>query len=386
MPQILLVNPFSSTKYLSNRFKEYGIKTVALYTIDLATVLAYSLPPSNLFDLQVKITSNDLESIIKALGDNQFDYVINGLEAYVELSDKLAAYYVPKYANNPATYFLRSDKYEMHKKLATKELSHIQQVLYDTHDSLPNKINNASELANYFKGTDKYKNIWQTDKNRDKFLISEYIDGLAELLVDTFSVNGQHYISTIQMYHKDLFKSKPFCCYSQVIRDKALETLVVDYIKKVLDATEFHNGFAHTELFLLPNNELKLIEINARVSGGHGTINRLAFLSNHVDHISLFMKHIFGKNEQEKIDNAYYRRLYLFNLSGKPLQNLEDNLKIYKTVQEITQIVPDGHVIASLDNVDLSAAVAFVILRSENFKEIEDDTQKILATDKIGWN
>lgn len=407
MLQLLLVNPFASARYLSNRFKEYGVTTVALYTIDLSTVLSYMLPPDGLFDLQVKIISDNLEDIIKALGNNKFDYVINCFEASVELSDRLATYYTPQYANDPATSFLRSNKYEMHKRLAIKGLSHIHQVLYDTHDKLPNKItfpcfvkplaaaasigaskiNNEIELENYFKVSTQYKNFWQNDNNKDKFLISEYVGAQAEILVDTFSLNGQHYISTIQMYNKEQFKSKPFCCYSDIIRDKALENLVINYINNVLEATEYNNGFAHTELFLLPNNELKLIEINARTSGGAGSINRIALLSNHVDHVALLMKHIFNQQTICSSDtNLYYRRLYLFNLSGKPLHNLENNLKKYATVFEITQVVPDGHILASLDNIDLSSAAAFVILSSTTLKEIENDTKQILTQDKIGWN
>lgn len=76
MKQILLVNPFSSNKYLSERFKEYGVYTTAVYTIDFAKVSSYHNPPENLFDEQIRYKSDNVDDIIEKLGHRQFDYVL----------------------------------------------------------------------------------------------------------------------------------------------------------------------------------------------------------------------------------------------------------------------------------------------------------------------
>ena len=407
MPQILLVNPFSSAKYVSNRFREYNVTTVALYTTDLAKQPAYIRPNSDLFDLQIKFQSDNIADIITSLGERKFDYVINGFEGSVELSDNLAKYFTPQYANNPQNYLLRSDKYQMHKTLAQKNLPHIQQILYDTHDILPeiekyslnypcfvkplvsaasigaNKISNLPELQNYFKNTDNHKNFCQLSNNEHKYLISEYVNGL-ELFVDTFSINGHHHVSTIQRYHKNLLNGRPLYYYVEMEYDVMVQELVNEYITETLDALEFNNGFAHTEMFLLSDNTLKLIEVNPRVSGAGGVINKMSLLSSGTDQISLLMKYVFN-HKLPHGDNKYSRCLMLYNLSTKPLRNLQNNLKQYSSVYEVLQLVPDGQITKSLDNITLADSVAFVMLRSNDLTAIEKDTDNIFTKDKLGW-
>ena len=408
MPQVLLINPFSSARYLSTRFKNAKVKTVALYTVDFSVLPAYILPEDDLFDEQIRFQSDSWKDVVTRLGNERFNYVVNGSELSVELSDRLAQHYTPQYANNPETAKFRSDKYEMHKALEQNNLSHIHQILYDLKDNLPriedyginypcfvkplaaaaslgaHKIYNELELKNYFKGADKYKNFSQNESNKDKFLIAEYVVG-RELFVDTFSVNGQHHIATIQRYHKEEFNGNPMYHYSEPEYNVELRKLVETYIKQVLDATEYKNGFTHTELFLLPNNELKLIEINPRVSGASGLINKMTRLDSGRGQVSLLMNHILG-HELPTGDGNYSRCVTLSNLSGKPLYNLKKNLQKYNTVFEVLQLVPDGHVIRSVDDINLTDAAAFVILRSDSLDEIEKDTAKILAEDKLGWN
>ena len=408
MLQVLLVNPFASSRYLFERFRSFEVKTIALYTIDFAIIPAYLMPKDDLFDEQIRFKSENWEEIVAKLGDKKFDYVVNGFEMSVELSDRLAEHYTPQYANNPETAKLRSDKYEMHKALERKGVSHIRQFLYDINDDLPkiedyginypcfvkplaaavslgaSKIYSEFELVNYFKGADQYKNFWQNESNQDKFLIAEYVVG-QELFVDTFSVNGQHHIATIQKYCKEDFNGHPVCYYNEPVDDPNIRRLAEEYIKQILDATELRNGFAHTELFLLPNNELKLIEINPRVSGASGMVNKMTMLNNGRGQVSLLMNNVFG-HDLSTGDGKYSRCVIISNLSGKPLYNLKENLKKYSTVFEVLQLVADGHVLDSLENITLADASALVLLRSDSLDQVVKDTEGILAQDKLGWN
>lgn len=410
MKQILLVNPFSSAKYLSYRFNQYGINTVAIYTLDLKNFSNYYLPNKELFSEQIYIVSEDITTIIKALGDKKFDYVLGCCEASVNLSDKLAQYYSPLYANNPENSFLRSNKYEMHRALNEKGLSHIHQILYDEQEELPEiekfnitypcfvkplvgsssigaaKIQTHQELIDYFKISEKYKNKYQNEINKNKFLIAECIEG-TEIFVDTFSVNGKHYISTVQKYQKENYNGRPIYRYFDIENDKKIFKLVENYITKVLDATEYKNGFAHTELFLSQNCEdIKLIEINPRSSGGSGIINKTQWIKNNQDLISLFAEKIFGNETIINDHVKYVRCLVILNLSEKPLYDLKYHLKKYSTVNEVLQLVPEGARIRDINDITLSDAAAFLILSGNNLDKINDDTEAIFAEDKIGWN
>lgn len=407
---VLLVNQFSSASYVSKQFKLYNIKTTALYTFNFDKLPDYAKPSLELFDEQIRLTTDDFETIILALGNAQFSYVINGCDASVELSDKLALHYTPEFANDYNTYKLRSNKYEMHKILSEYGISHIKQHLlnhktdkiiniekYDLNYPCfikplaaaasigANKINNPKEYADYFKNVEQYNNFLQNSDNAEQFLISEYVSG-EELLVDTFSVKGVHHFSTIQRYKKDLYNGRPIYRYCELEGNRKIRQKIENYMTNVLDKTGFQNGFAHSELFLLNTDEIKLIEINPRVSGAGGMIMTMAHLSHSHGLIDLLAKHILNCKLLHQGNNQHYRLLFLSNLSHKPLTNLKSNLKQYKTVIEILQIVPDGYVVEDKNDIKLTDTCAFVLLSSNSFDEIEADTTEIFYKDDIiGW-
>src|SRR6185437_1735689 len=404
MKKILLVNPFSSAAYLSSRLKEYDVHSTALYTLNLEEIPNYVALHKTLFDQQITDLSNDAKRIIDSLGNAKFDYIINGFETSVKLSDQLAQYYTPQYANNPDTYKLRCDKYKMHNALKKSGMPHIQQNIFDTKiDRLreikdygleypvfvkplygaasfgANKIENQHELHAYFKDAAKHNNFVQTDESRGKVLISEYINGV-ELFVDTFSMAGQHHISTIQRYYKEYYNGRPVYRYCELERDEEIKQKITKIINQVLDVTGYKNGFAHTEFFLLNNGDIKLIEINPRISGALGIIDKIAFLNSGKGVVSLLMHYIFGY-KLFKGDNKHYRCLHLYNMSGKSLHNLEEHLKKYRTVVEVIQLVPECHIIKDMENISLIDTAAFVLLGSCNIQDIEDDTRAIFGID-----
>lgn len=409
MKQILLVNPFPSAKYLSDRFAHYNITTIALYTLDLAKFTSYYIPSKNLFSEQFYIVSDDITAIVKKLGDKNFDYVLGCCEASVELSDKLAQYYSPIYANNPQNSFLRSNKYEVNKALSIQKISSIHQILYNIKEKLPiieefninypcfvkplagsssigaSKIETQQDLVGYFQAPEKYNNKFQNDTNKNYFLIAEYVEG-TEFIVDTFSVKGEHYISTIQKYKKETYNGRPIYRYWEIENDKKILESIENYIKKVLDAIEYKNGFAHTELFILQNGDIKLVEVNPRVSGASGMINVLQRLHNNQDVCSIFAEKIFKYKTITAYNGKYNRCLVILNLSGKPLYNLKNHLIKYHTLNELVQLVPDGSVIRDLNDVALYDAAAFVILSDTSIDKINNDTEAIFIEDKLGWN
>lgn len=299
----------------------------------------------------------------------------------------------------------------MHKSLAKNGLSHIHQIIHDIHDPLPkiedykidypcfvkplagsssigtNSINNYSELENYFKHSAKYNNKHQNEQNKNKFLIAEYIEG-QEFIVDTFSICGIHYISTIQKYYKETYNGHPIPYYVDIENDLNTKENVTSYVKNVLNATEYQNGLAHIELFILPSGEIKLIEINARVSGGSGIVNKMSLLNGGIDQVGLLAKHVFNYNliTSNIKQFKYIRHVLLYNFSKKPLYNLNGNLSKYKTFCEVLQLVPDGHIIVSSLDLTISDTATFVILCSNDIKSMENDTKSIMDQDKTGWH
>ena len=62
-------------------------------------------------------------------------------------------------------------------------------------------------------------------------------------------------------------------CYKDILSDKddvAIETRL--YVKQCLEALDCHFGFSHTEI-IYTKNGFRLIEMNPRISGAHGSSN-----------------------------------------------------------------------------------------------------------------
>lgn len=126
--KVLIINPFSSINYLSESFKHLSIHTTALYTYDLSCLDNYMQPDQSAFDQQIYVDSFDINTILATLNGEKFDYVLNGSDSSVELTDKLAHAIAPLYANDLHTSANRSDKFFMHNALRQNGLKHIKQL------------------------------------------------------------------------------------------------------------------------------------------------------------------------------------------------------------------------------------------------------------------
>jgi biotin carboxylase len=407
---VLLVNPFASAAYLSAELQRYPIQTTALYTIDMQEIPSYLLPNQTLFDKQIFIRTEKASEIIDKLGKVNFDYIINGLESTLKLHDELCSYYTSETANHAATSALRSDKHEMHRVLSQHHLSHIKQLVYEHKPKTMNvdllklamvypcfikplsaaasigakKINNRQELFNYFAAIPIQKNIWETKQSKDKFLIAEFVDG-DEFVIDSFSIAGKHHFSCIQKYHKEYYNNSPLYRYLELETEPELIKRIEAYMVRVFHATDFFNGFAHSEIFLTKNNDIKLIEINPRISGGNGIINKLSILSHKLSQVDLLLKYRFGiepPRHEEPV--RLCRSLFLFNCSGRPLHNLKAKLQHWSSVYEVAQLAAEGSV-QTEKNITLTNCVAIVILQALDQEVLDKHTHEILERDEIGW-
>lgn len=128
---ILLVNPFSSTKYLSDFFKSTEHKTIALYTTEANEITEYFRPDPSYFDKQIFINLNDNDNIEEILKPYAIDFVINGTENYTHITDIIANKLTPNYANDSKTSILIMDKFQMHQHLAKSNLNYIKQYIFN---------------------------------------------------------------------------------------------------------------------------------------------------------------------------------------------------------------------------------------------------------------
>jgi hypothetical protein len=413
---LLLVDPFHSAKYLSECFAALDVRTIALYTVNMENIDRYLSPGSDYFDEQIVVGSRKVGEILSAIGAHTIDFVAYGDEGSVDVADRIGSILTPERCNDPATSHLRMDKFAMHEAVARHGLAHIRQQqiiageanLYD--DAITDldwprfikplrgmasvgaaQLNNHAELVSYLNNAENegIHGKLQTVTSADHplaFVIGEYIDG-QECFVDTFSYLGQHYISSIQCYHKVLLNGSPIYRYAEAVTDRAITDKLGNYVKSVLTSVGLNNGFAHTEVFIRDNGEPVLIEVNPRASGALGFLNRIAAVEKLLPQPALLKSVLFEHCRESTYappDRLHARLLFLSHFSNEPLPELESLLQRFSTVQIVHQIKNAGYAHAKPPYA-LFDLVAFVLCNSDDAGRLTEESEEILLQDLKGW-
>ena len=413
---LLLVDPLSSAEYLSETYRALGVHTVALYTLDLASLDPYIHHGSDLFDEQIISGSRDPAANLAMLAGRDIDYVVGCNENSVAIADHIANAITPDTCNDPCTSALRMQKVLMHEKLAADGLPHIRQRLIDPADVdlddsdlaalrwprfiKPSyglgsvgttKLNDRAELEAFLSTVDTVSLLDDIraavpDGYELRFLLSEYIDG-HEYFVDSFSYLGQHYISSVQSYHKIPIDGTAVYRYAELVCDQSLCDVLIEYARSVLTSLGVRNGFAHTEVFLTADDQPVLIELNPRTSGASGFGNRLA-TAEHLRCQPAMLKAVlfdeFRNTDYVVPDRPRTRFLMLSNFSENPLPELEPFLRQYSSVTRVQQMRPNGyrHEAPPRSVLDL---VALVLCQSEDPDQMVRESEEILQRDLQGW-
>jgi len=401
------VNPIVSSKYLAETLNSYGVHSIAVYTLNFEIMSDYYKPKAGYFSTELYLPNATVDEILAELSGFKIDYVVNGVESSLVLSDQIANKLTPQYANDVTTTDNRCNKYHMHKCLEANNLECIQQMII-TKDNYSQyqynfpafikplfgagsigamKLNALPELDNYFKnqltGVMAMPEVFEQGSGED-FLFAEFVDG-EEYLVDSFSINGVHHIASIQKYNKKLIDGLPIYVSWDVILDRQISHKVNSYINEVLTATGFNNGFAHTELFLTKDNVVKLIEINPRISGASGLAHRLARLNGLPSQIDLMAQYVF--NLPVLSNSSLYkfsRVVILFNKGGHVMPNLQDKLVNIAGIEYIHQIIAPGDY-SAIDVKNLTDAAGMIIVGGNTEKELEDVSKQVLDLDYNNW-
>ncbi|MEN9391588.1 MAG: hypothetical protein RL017_886 [Pseudomonadota bacterium] len=411
MKTILIVNPSSSGEYLSNELKLHNIRSIALFNMSHERAKNLIFYKANIFDEQIFVENLTDEKLRELHQQYQFDFILNGAENSVEITDKIATLLLPHLANSPQLSIYQMDKFELNQQLTKHNLPAIKQYRLDLispefkPQSFKNMqfpifikplqgvagfnaacINSYEEFLNYYNALDK-----QTINNFNKrfgfsestiFLICEFIVG-EEYVVDVFMENGNFHLSSVQKYsiHDVLFTGL------EVETDISVITTLENYIREVLKATGLNNGFAHCECFIRQDGTPVIIELNPRISGGYGYINMLAEAEGQASQVRLLAN--FMKNEPmpkyKPITQRTSRVIVLYNFSNKPIVDFAQILtKRYKTIKQIKQTAAVGAV-SNKKPSTLVDAVCLILCSSNNSSLLEAETNDMLRQDLIGW-
>ncbi len=331
-----------------------------------------------------------------------------GSELSVPLADQLAKQVCPQWANEESTSLCRSDKYAMQEALNVAGLPSVKQIKMplvlssDDEKKLQElefpvvikPINhggafgvtichNREQVENALKEL-TVNNLY--NYKTEHFLAQECLIG-QEYFIDTFSEKGKHWISGIQRYQRDLTSGSPINRYAEMIDPEELSAKIcIEYVLEVLSALGLQNGFAHTEVMLTANGP-RLIEVNPRISGAHGTSNKLFQLCGFSSQVALLVASCQNQlvSPQSSVSKGQYgRKVYLQNREEqRKLQPLnKELLATLPSFVEATMLKTPGMCV-SLPKT-LMDTIAFVLLVNKDDKQLIADHQKITEWESAG--
>jgi predicted ATP-grasp superfamily ATP-dependent carboligase len=400
---VILINPRSLHKTLCQKLANAGFDIIAVYTYTPSSIKYFVLDKKYFIASEQlnHILKSDINRLKKLIGNYKLIDVMPSDEKDLKYAEEIAYSLNPKFSNKPDTSNLRFNKYDMNEALKNAGLNSISQICIPYKDRVPDKINlnfpvivkpsfqsgggygvkscnTILEIKNHVKALREGNDILGAKFIAD-IVIQEKIDGI-EYSVDSVSWNNQHYITMILAYKKRDVAGFPIINYGEFIPPEDTKwKLCYEYMLKVLKVLKFEHGFAHTEFMISTNNQCYLMELNPRLSGLGGEINRFCKLLNGYDQSDIYIDLI--KNNQIKKYEEWFKTNKLkgriiFLFSWKTLIFYKFNHDVIKKLQSSQVFFRQFKEKDSLLTPPSSLAdiVLSIIIIDENMDKINADT------------
>lgn len=191
-------------------------------------------------------------------------------------------------------------------------------------------------------------------------IIEEYITG-CEISVESISYDGQHYI--LQITDK-VTTGAPYFVELEHHQPSSLSIEVQEKVKTIvlnaLDALHIQYGASHSELKITEDNEIKVIEIGARM-GGDFIGSTLVELSTGYDFLEGVINVAMGKFNEPHITENKYSGVYFLCKETEYLKSIIEHKEDY------TQIIEAEITDNVLRNIECSGdRSGYLIYKSEN--------------------
>ena len=403
-----VVDGYSTGRFLPVELKKYGIDCVHIQTTkDIPQFFQASFHPNNFIDNIIH--EGDVEKTLLKLSKYNIAFVIPGCDLGVELADILSEKLgLPSNATEYSR--ARRDKFEMGEAVRDFGVRAVNQI----------KSANLEEILLWVKQLGKWPvvlkpvssvctdNVIFCDREDDLFaaferiigdinvcgitnnevLAQEFLSG-TEYIVNTVSLEGEHYISDIWQYRKrdmpgyskiyDTLEAKPF--------NGKVQKELGNYIKQVLDALRIQYGACHSEV-MITNNGPVLIEANARLMGV--IIPEVVSRAMQSNHVELTVKSYVEPDNFKLIINkplSLQKNLLIVML----ISEVEGKIQSISQIDKIKTLPSfcDMHLSIKKDElikktIDLSSSPGYIFLVHENPEVIQEDYQTIRKLENNG--
>lgn len=232
--------------------------------------------------------------------------------------------------------------------------------------------NNKEELASVFQKVTSYT-------KRDTVLVEEYIEG-DEYSIETLHCEGKHIViqftektTTPFPYNVELEHKQP----ANLSFDKKNEISVL--INKIGEALQFTNCASHTELKVMKDGNIKIIETSPRL-GGDFITSHLVPLSTGINMESLLLDIATNNSFSIPVFKNEASMAYFFNFEpGKIYETLNNKFSSLRQLNGVVDFefsLKEGERFPLIEN-SLNR-YGHLILQAENRDKLEDLRKKII--------
>lgn len=318
---VAIVDPVISPRYLATELRRHKVRVICITSFsDFSRLSSNNRIDPSLYDEVITIPSLDEEgfrSVATQLRARKISLVIYGYEHSVWIADQIKRFTFPNSDSDYQTSAARSDKFIMQEAIRRCDIPSVRQLRINNRELT---VSQAAELkawkaplfvkpidgvcslsAKACATVDDVEAFLKQDQGRGMlnqnrftdFVVQEQLDG-DEYFVDTVSLDGRHQVASVQRYRKDMFKGSPIYRHIEILQSASSEyKLCSAYVLAVLQAVKLRDGFGHTEIFLTQNGP-RLIEVNPRISGTAGFINKLTRTCTGLDQPTLLVDMMQG--------------------------------------------------------------------------------------------
>ncbi|WP_394832683.1 ATP-grasp domain-containing protein [Pendulispora rubella] len=400
--KVVIVDPYSSGYGLAPAFRAKNVDAVAVRT-------AFEIPESALDSWNPSHFESILDGTMPEadLAARVAEFsplcILPGNESGVELAEALTARLMPHVGNVPELAAARRDKWQTALALHRNGIP----VLHQVGTAKPEAV--EAWIAEFglegqplvlkppkSAGTDNVHIVragqdWRPvfaqilgvinkmGLHNEAVLVQEFGEG-TEYAVDTYTAGGAHGLVSVCRYRKRAIDDR-LGIYEAVDflpPDAPRVEALYDYVRAALDAVGMRNGAAHVEVMDTPRGP-RLIEVNARLSGGHQ--QRLTRLATGDSQIDRCVRHMVGEplgGDGYRL-NKHVTVAYLSAARTGTWRNAEEMKALSQrpTFQDIHLVYGTGDHVPR--TVDVFTSIGQVVLASEDAAAVAEDYAAVRA-------
>ena len=404
----VVIDGYSTGRFLPSEFSKYGINCVHVQsTKDIPQFFKPSFHPNNFVDNIIH--EGDIEKTLLNLSKFDIAFVIPGCDLGVELADVLSEKLgLP--SNGTEYSSARRNKFEMGEALRDFGIRAVNQIKSANLKQILSWVKDRGEWPVVLKPTSSVctDNVIFCDREDDvisaferiigdinacgiknhEVLAQEFLSG-TEYIVNTVSLEGQHYVTDIWQYGKlDMPGYSKIYDFLEILPlDGRVQKELSNYIKQVLDALRIQFGACHSEVMMTDNGPV-LVETNARLMGV--IIPEVVSKAIQSNHVELTVKSYVEPENFKTIINqklSLQKKLLIVIL----ISEIEGKIKSVSHIDKIRSLPSFCDMKLQLEKdkpikktVDLVSSPGYIFLVHENPEIIQQDYQAIRQLEKNG--